>query len=305
MAFELFSRFKESLHRTRKGFIERLEDLLKKKLDPLTIEELEELLLSADVGPSATRLLLDSVQKVHGRRDFTGPEESRLALKERILSLFPEEGARPPARGDKPFVVLFLGANGSGKTTTIGKLAKRLIDGGHKVLLAAADTFRAGAIEQLQLWGKKVGADVIAHQAEADPSAVVFDALKAAKARGIDHLLIDTAGRLHTKKNLMEELKKINRVIGKELPGAPDESLLVLDATFGSNALVQAREFHGAVGVTGLVIAKLDGTAKGGSVIAIAHELKVPVKYVGTGEGVDDLYPFDPDAFVSALLDPS
>ncbi len=305
MTFELFSRFKESLTRTRKGFFERLEGFLKKKLDPLALEELEELLLLADVGPSATRLLLDSLKKDLRSRDSTDPEEIRLALKKQLLSLFSQEETRPTRQGDRPFVVLFLGANGSGKTTTIGKLAKRLIDGGNRVLLAAADTFRAGAIEQLQLWGKRVGADVIAHQPGADPSAVVFDAVRAAKARGIDHLLIDTAGRLHTKKNLMEELKKINRVIGKELPGAPDESLLVLDATFGSNALVQAREFHEALKLTGLIVAKLDGTAKGGSVIAIAHELKVPVKYVGTGEGPDDLYPFDPEAFVSALLDPS
>lgn len=314
----LFSRFKEGLRKTREGFAAKLDQLLARKLDPATFEELEELLLSADVGPSATKLLLDAIQETLraralkgealGRKELREPDEAKRALKERIVAILQTADRRPPTadRGfqERPHITLFLGVNGSGKTTTIAKLAKRHLEGGQKVLLAAADTFRAAAIDQLLLLGKKIGAEVIAHKAGADPAAVVFDALKAAQARGIDHLFIDTAGRLHTKRNLMEELKKIHRIIAREIPGAPHESLLVLDATFGGNAVVQAREFHEAVGLTGLIIAKLDGTAKGGSVIRIAYELKLPVKFVGIGEGLDDLEPFDPEAFASALLEP-
>jgi fused signal recognition particle receptor len=199
-------------------------------------------------------------------------------------------------------VTLFVGTNGSGKTTTIAKLAKRYRDAGESVLLAAGDTFRAAAIEQLQIWGKRIDAEVVAHQAGADPSAVVFDACKAAMARGTDRLLVDTAGRLHTKSNLMEELKKINRVVGRAVPGAPHETLLVLDATTGLNAAAQAREFHQAVTISGIVVTKLDGTAKGGAVVGIARDLLVPVRYVGVGEASEDLQPFNPQEFAAALF---
>lgn len=311
----LFSRFKEGLRKTREGFAAKLDQLLGRRFDPATFEELEELLLSSDVGPSATKLLLDAIQEALGRKELRDPDEAKRALKERIVAILrletrdrrPEtkdQQRQSPVYQERPKVYLFLGVNGSGKTTTIAKLAKRYLEGGQKVLLAAADTFRAAAIDQLLLLGKKIGAEVIAHKAGADPAAVVFDALKAAQARGIDHLFIDTAGRLHTKRNLMEELKKIHRIIAREIPGAPHESLLVLDATFGGNAVVQAREFHEAVGLTGLIITKLDGTAKGGSVIRIAYELKLPVKFVGIGEGLGDLEPFDPEAFAFALLEP-
>lgn len=304
----LFSRFREGLKKTREGFALKLDQLLGRQLDPATFEELEELLLSSDVGPSATKLLLNAIQEALSRKELRDLHEAKRALKERIVAILqlPASSFQPPAPSfqERPRVSLFLGVNGSGKTTTIAKLAKRYLEGGQKVLLAAADTFRVAAIDQLLLLGKRIGAEVIAHKAGADPAAVVFDAVKAAQARGIDHLLIDTAGRLHTKRNLMEELKKIRRIIAREIPGAPHESLLVLDATFGGNAVVQAREFHEAVGLTGVIVAKLDGTAKGGSVIRIAYELKLPVKFVGIGEGLDDLEPFDPEAFTSALLEP-
>ncbi|MFN3477373.1 MAG: signal recognition particle receptor subunit alpha, partial [Candidatus Methylomirabilales bacterium] len=221
----LFSRFKEGLKKTREGFAAKLDQLLGRKLDPATFEELEELLLSSDVGPSATKLLLNAIQEILGRKELRDPDEVKRALKERIVAILQTADRRPPTadRGlqERPHIILFLGVNGSGKTTTIAKLAKRYLEGGEKVLLAAADTFRAAAIDQLLLLGKRVGAEVIAHKAGADPAAVVFDALKAAQARGIDHLLIDTAGRLHTKRNLMEELKKIRRIIAREIPSAP------------------------------------------------------------------------------------
>jgi fused signal recognition particle receptor len=212
----------------------------------------------------------------------------------------PGEPAAAPA--SPPRVTLFVGTNGSGKTTTIAKLASRHAAAGETVLLAAADTFRAAAIEQLQIWGRRVGTEVIAHRPGADPGAVVFDACRAAVARRVQHLLIDTAGRLHTKANLMEELRKMARVIGREVPGAPHDTLLVLDATTGLNALAQAREFHQAVPLSGLVITKLDGTAKGGAVIAIARDLAIPVRYIGVGEGADDLQPFDARRFADALF---
>jgi fused signal recognition particle receptor len=216
-----------------------------------------------------------------------------------VLEALDKPSPAPPA---PPVVLLFVGVNGTGKTTTIGKLAHRWSAAGEKVLLVAGDTFRAAAIDQLQVWGERVGAPVIAHQPGADPSAVVFDALQAARARGFSRVLIDTAGRLHTKKNLMEELKKLHRVTARELPGAPHETFLVLDAVTGTNGLVQAKEFHAAVPLTGVILTKLDGTAKGGIAVAIARELSLPIRYVGVGEALDDLQPFDPAAYVDALL---
>ena len=300
----LFGRLAAGLARTRQGLVGQIERLFAgHTVDAASLEALEELLIAADLGPALAEQMVAPLRGRLGRMDLSDVGQVEAAIKAEILavlrSTLPSPVADRPAR---PQVFLFLGVNGSGKTTTIGKFAKRLIDEGGTVVLAAGDTFRAAAIEQLQLWGRRVGADVIAHQAGADPSAVVFDAMQAAVGRGASHLLIDTAGRLHTKRNLMEELKKIQRVVSRQMAGAPHERFLVLDATFGLNALVQAREFHHSIGLTGLILTKLDGTAKGGVVVAIAHELKLPIAFVGLGEGVDDLQPFLPETFAEALF---
>lgn len=293
-------RLKASLARTRESFTLRVEQVLRQPSDAAFYEQLEAVLVQGDVGVPTTRLI---VEQLRARRDGRDPAGRWQALREIIRDLLGHPASLsldPP-----PAAVLVLGVNGAGKTTTIGKLAYRLTADGRRVLLAAADTFRAAAIDQLLLWGQRVGVDVVKHAPGADPAAVVFDAIQATRARGIDVLIADTAGRLHTKVNLMEELKKISRVVGRELPGAPVERLLVLDASTGQNAIAQARLFDEAVGVTGLVLAKLDGSAKGGAVIAIARELNLPVKFVGVGEAPDDLQPFDPQQFVDALLPPS
>lgn len=298
-----FSRLREGLRKTRDSLIGRIEAVLTgAPIDEATLDELEEALLASDLGPAVACAMMESARAAFRREGATTVEAMRALLAGRIAELLavPAAGQPPPAA--PPHVTLFVGTNGSGKTTTIAKLAKRYRDGGDTVLLAAGDTFRAAAIEQLQIWGKRIGADVVAHQAGADPAAVVFDACKAAEARGIDRLLVDTAGRLHTKGHLMEELKKIHRVIGRAIPGAPHETLLVLDATAGLNAVAQAREFHRAVTISGMVVTKLDGTAKGGAVVAIARDLQVPVRYVGVGESSDDLQPFNPQEFAAALF---
>jgi fused signal recognition particle receptor len=298
-----FSRLRDGLSKTRDDLREKLGGLFGgAPLDETTLEELEEALLASDLGPVTTAAILDPARAEFRRKGISTAEAMREFLARRVAELVTVAAPPPPAPSAPPHVTLFLGVNGSGKTTSIAKLAARHRSAGESVLLAAGDTFRAAAIEQLQIWGRRIGADVIAHKAGADPAAVVFDACKAATARGIDRLLIDTAGRLHTKTNLMEELKKIRRVIAREVPAAPHETLLVLDATTGLNAIAQAREFHQAVAVTGLVIAKLDGTAKGGAVVAIAQTLQLPVRYVGVGEAPEDLQPFDPHAFASALF---
>jgi fused signal recognition particle receptor len=298
-----FSRLRDGLSKTRDGLREKLGGLFGgAPLDEATLEALEEALLGSDLGPSTTAAILEPARAEFRRKGITTAEAMREFLAGRVAELVTVPAPPPPAPSAPPHVTLFLGVNGSGKTTSIAKLAARYRSAGESVLLAAGDTFRAAAIEQLQIWGKRIGAEVIAHKAGADPAAVVFDACKAATARGVDRLLIDTAGRLHTKTNLMEELKKIRRVISRETPAAPHETLLVLDATTGLNAIAQAREFHQAVTVTGLVIAKLDGTAKGGAVVAIAQALQLPVRYVGVGESTEDLQPFDPHAFASALF---
>lgn len=298
-----FSRLRDGLRKTRDGLRERLEGLfVGTPLDEATLEGLEEALLASDLGPATTAAILDPARAAFRRQGPTTAEAMRALLAERVAELLTVGAPPREVPATPPHVTLFLGVNGSGKTTTIAKLAKRYRDAGERVLLAAGDTFRAAAIEQLQIWGGRIGADVIAHKAGADPAAVVFDACRAATARGIQRLLIDTAGRLHTRQNLMEELKKIHRVIAREVPGAPHETLLVLDATTGLNAIAQAREFNQAVGVTGLVIAKLDGTAKGGAVVAIAQTLQLPVRYVGVGEAPDDLQPFDSREFAAALF---
>jgi fused signal recognition particle receptor len=297
----VFSRLRDGLRKTRDGIREKLEGLfVGAPLDEATLEHLEDALLASDLGPATTAAILETARAAFRRQGITTVESMRALLAERVAELL--QVGPPPPPAIPPHVTLFLGVNGSGKTTTIAKLAKRYRDAGEAVLLAAGDTFRAAAIEQLQIWGRRIGADVIAHKPGADPAAVVFDACKAATARKAEHLLIDTAGRLHTRQNLMEELKKIRRIIAREVPGAPHETFLVLDATTGLNALAQAREFHQAVGVTGLVIAKLDGTAKGGAVVAIAQALQIPVRYVGVGEAPDDLQPFDPREFAAALF---
>ena len=297
------SRLRDGLRKTRDGLRQRLEGLYAgAPLEETTLETLEEALLAADLGPAITAAILDPARAAFRRQGITTVEAMRAFLAERVSELLRVGPPPRPIPPTPPHVTLFLGVNGSGKTTTIAKLAKRYRDAGEGVLLAAGDTFRAAAIEQLQIWGRRIGADVIAHRSGADPAAVVFDACKAAMARKVQRLLIDTAGRLHTRQNLMEELRKIHRVTAREVSGAPHETLLVLDATTGLNALVQAREFHQAVGVTGLVIAKLDGTAKGGAVVAIAQALQIPVRYVGLGEAPEDLQPFEPREFAGALF---
>jgi fused signal recognition particle receptor len=298
-----FSRLKDGLRKTRDTLRGHLEGLFAGgPLDEAALDSLEEVLLASDLGPQTAAAILEPARNIFLRQGAATAEEMRTLLTGRIAELLTISAGPPPSVRALPFVTLFVGTNGSGKTTTIAKLAKRYKDAGEQVLLAAGDTFRAAAIEQLQLWGRRVGADVVAHRPGADPAAVVFDACKAAKSRGVKRLLIDTAGRLHTKRNLMEELKKIHRVIGREIPGAPHETLLVLDATIGLNSLSQAREFHQTIAVTGLIVTKLDGTAKGGAVVAIAQSLQLPVRYVGVGESPEDLQPFNPREFATALF---
>jgi len=301
-------KFLDGLSKTRDAFVEKLEDLVsrRKKIDEAFYEELEEILIGADVGVPTVMALMDELREEVKRRKLEDAAELRPVLTEKLLELMadgPEERSGLKTAPDGGLTVyLFVGVNGVGKTTTIGKLAHRLKQEGKTVLLAAGDTFRAGAIEQLEEWGRRVGCDVIKQQAGSDPAAVIFDAVQAAKSRGVDVLLCDTAGRLQNKANLMEELNKIYRVIRREVPDGPHETLLVVDATTGQNALNQARLFGEKTGVTGLVLTKLDGTAKGGIVIAIRRELGIPVKFVGLGEKVDDLQPFDPDRFVYGLF---
>jgi len=299
------NKFKEGLTKTRDVFVERVEDLFtrRKKIDEEFYEELEEILIGADVGVNTVLKLIDDLRAEVKKRKIEQPSELQPILSEMLIHLLKgDENTDLKMADSGPTVILFVGVNGVGKTTTIGKLAHHLKSQGKKVMLAAGDTFRAGAIEQLEAWGQRAGVDVIKQQAGSDPAAVMFDALHAAKNRGADVLLCDTAGRLQNKVNLMEELNKIYRVIRREVPDAPHEVLLVLDATTGQNALSQAKNFDEKSGLTGLVLTKLDGTAKGGIVVAIRQELKLPVKFVGLGEKMDDLQPFDSDQFVHALF---
>ena len=298
----LFRRFRERLGRTREALSGSLDRLFagRKVVDAELLEELEELLITADLGVETTLALMAAMRERVKRRELSDVERLKAALGEAMLEMLQ---AAPPAVLDaKPRVVLMVGVNGVGKTTTIAKLAYQDRQAGREPLLIAADTFRAAAAEQLEIWGERVGAPVVRQKHGADPAAVVFDGLAAALARGADTVYIDTAGRLHTKVNLMEELKKIHRTAGKKLPGAPHEVLLILDATTGQNALSQARLFMEAVGVTGLILTKLDGTAKGGVALAVARETGLPLCYLGVGEGLDDLKPFDAEAFVAAIL---
>jgi fused signal recognition particle receptor len=300
------ARLKRGLFMTHTELVARVGDAIKARFspDPKALEALEEALLAADVGPATAAELVEAVRVEAGRRDAGEADVVRRVLKaeiERRLSVEgPASAAVPPGM---PRVVLMVGVNGTGKTTTAAKLAARAAAAGGRPVLAAADTFRAAAIDQLEVWAGRIGIPLVKHRPGADPAAVVFDACAAAKARGADLLLVDTAGRLHTKHNLMEELSKIRRIAGREIPGAPHEVLLVLDAVTGMNGLAQAREFLKAAGVTGLVLTKMDGTAKGGVILAIVRELNLPVRYVGVGETADDLLDFDPAGFAAALID--
>ncbi|HBV96487.1 MAG: signal peptide protein [Peptococcaceae bacterium BICA1-7] len=299
----IFSKLKESLTRTRQGLVEKIDGLItgRKNIDEGLYEELEEILIQADVGSDTSLNLVDSLRSLVKERRIGDPAELRPLLKELARDILGQEPS-PMARGGNPTTILVVGVNGVGKTTTIGKLAYNLKQDGKKVILAAGDTFRAAAIDQLEIWGSRAGVDVIKHSEGSDPAAVVYDAVQAARARNADFLVVDTAGRLHTKSNLMDELKKVGRVLSRENPGAPHEVLLVLDATTGQNAINQAKIFGEATGVTGIVLTKLDGTAKGGVVIGIKQALDIPVKFIGIGEGMEDLRPFDSEEFVEALF---
>ena len=297
-----YKRLKSGLSKTRKLLSTDINDLFagNRKIDDELLEELEELLITSDIGVQTTQDLIESISKKSSK--ISGPEELKAMLKEKILELLSPE--LPTAREitDKPHVIMVIGVNGVGKTTTIGKLASRAASSGKKVILVAADTFRAAAIEQLDIWSQKAGVEIIKHKENSDPAAVSYDGIEAAVARDADMVLVDTAGRIHTKVNLMEELKKIKRTISKKLPGAPHEVLLILDATTGQNALSQVKQFNDAIDVTGIALTKLDGTAKGGIVVSICSTLEIPLKYIGVGEKIEDLQEFDPIEFVDALL---
>lgn len=298
-----FERLKDGLQKTRKNFTERIEVLvgMSAEIDDDFLDELEMILLSADVGAKTTEKLIEAVRQAARKKEIKGTEDVVPFLKKYLTQMLTEEGQRTRISGT-PTVILVVGVNGVGKTTTIGKLANYFHLLNYKVMIAAADTFRAAASEQLEIWGNRAGCDVIKHAEGADPAAVVFDAMKAAIARKADILFIDTAGRLHNKANLMNELEKIHRVIKREIPEAPHETFLVLDATTGQNAITQAKVFTETANVTGVVLTKLDGTAKGGVVIAIREELGLPVKWIGVGEGIMDFRPFEPEKFVDALF---
>jgi fused signal recognition particle receptor len=300
----LFTRLKQQLHKTRSQFTQGLANLVlgKKTIDEDLLNEIEERLLLADIGIDATeKVIADLTQKV-SRKQLADGEALLQTLKHNLVTILASSAQHLTIDSSKkPFVILVMGVNGAGKTTTIGKLAKRLQGDGLKVMLAAGDTFRAAAVEQLQVWGERNQIPVIVQQQGADSASVIFDAFQAAKARQVDVLIADTAGRLHTQINLMEELKKVKRVLTKLDPNAPHETLLVLDAGTGQNALNQARQFHDAVGVTGIVLTKLDGTAKGGIIFAIVEKMHLPVRMIGIGEGIDDLRDFNAEEFVQAL----
>ncbi len=298
----IFSKIKEGLRKTRDAIFGRIDAMLKSftKIDDELFEELEELLVMGDVGVVTAEKICDELKKRVKQEGITDPSMIYGLLSEVITEML--KGGQELQVNTKPSVILVIGVNGVGKTTTIGKMAARFAREGKKVTLAAADTFRAAAIDQLQIWADRAGADIIKQNEGSDPAAVVFDAISAAKARGSDIIIADTAGRLHNKKNLMAELEKINRIINRELPDADKEVLLVLDATTGQNAVNQTKEFKTAAGITGIVLTKLDGTAKGGVVLAIREELDVPVKFIGVGEQIDDLQPFEPEEFARALF---
>lgn len=300
----LLDRLKAGIQKTRSGLVDRIEDVLagKKEIDAELLEELEYTLITADLGVRTVEDILERIRQQVDRKSTSDAAEVKNLIREQLLEVL--RASENPIRvvQTPPAVVMVVGVNGAGKTTTIGKLAHRFLGEGRKVLLCAADTFRAAAIEQLEVWAERANVDLIRQKTGADPSAVVFDALQAAKARGVDYVIVDTAGRLHTKENLMAELEKMRRTCARVVPGSPHEVWLVLDATTGQNGLEQARKFTESAGVTGIILTKLDGTAKGGVVVAIARELNLPIRFVGVGEKIDDLLPFEPDNFVDSLF---
>lgn len=302
----LFSRIYSGLSKTRDSIAGRMDSLFlgKREITPVLLDELEEILFTSDIGVKTTDILINDIKQQVARKELNDSKALKNALKINIHSYLdiPVLNGSEPAQGE-PAVIMIVGVNGVGKTTTIGKLAYMLTKEGKKVMLVAGDTFRAAAIEQISIWGNRAGADVIKQTIGSDPSAVVFDAISAAISRKTDVVFVDTAGRLHTKKNLMSELEKIKRVIGNKVPGAPHEVWLVLDATTGQNAISQAEVFNEIIGLNGLILTKLDGTAKGGVAVGIAHQLGIPIRFIGIGEGLDDLRPFNPDDFVNAIFD--
>ena len=297
-----FQRLKKGLTKTRKILTTDIDKLFsgKKGLDDEMLDDLEELLITSDIGVQTSLKLISQIKQKAS--EITGPKQLKKIIKEELLTFFQDLPEPLDHAVAVPHIIMVVGVNGVGKTTTIGKLAARETSNGKKVLIAAADTFRAAAVEQLTIWAERAGADIIKHNKQADPAAVAFDSVQAAIARKTDVVFVDTAGRLHTKVNLMSELEKIKRSISKKLPDAPHEVLLVLDATTGQNALSQAEQFHKAIGVTGIALTKLDGTAKGGIIISICDRLNIPLKYIGVGEGLEDLKEFDPNQFIEALF---
>lgn len=298
-----FSRLKEGLSKTRRGITERVDELIRyyKEIDDEFFDELEEILVTADVGVNTTMEIVDELRRQVKEKKIGDPEKIRNMLKDKIAGILESEDGN--FMTNFPTVLLIVGVNGVGKTTTIGKLASKYRNEGRKVLIAAGDTFRAAAAEQLEIWGQRAGVEVISHKEGSDPAAVIFDSIHAARSRDVDILICDTAGRLHNKKNLMNELDKINRIIDREYPEAHKEVLLVLDATTGQNAVAQAKLFKEVVGITGIILTKLDGTAKGGVIIAVKSELNVPIRFIGVGEKVEDLQEFNPRDFADALFD--
>ena len=298
-----FSKIREGLQKTKNGFVKQIESVFNSftKIDEDLFEELEELLITADVGVNTTQKICNRLRDEIKSRGIKDPTLIKELLRDIICEII--SGDCELKLSSKPSVIMVIGVNGVGKTTTIGKLAHNLIENGKKVLLGAADTFRAAAIDQLQIWADRSSVEVVRHNEGSDPAAVVFDAITAAKARNVDVVICDTAGRLHNKKNLMDELSKIKRVIEREANNCDTEVLLVLDATTGQNGVNQAKQFALASGITGIVLTKLDGTAKGGVVLSIKDELGIPIKYIGVGEGIDDLQPFDPAEFAKALFE--
>jgi len=304
--WDFFEKLKKGLSKTHEGLVEQIDRLVlgQKTIDQGLLDELEGLLFAADLGTKTSHQLIEGVRQGLKRGELEQPDRVKEFIKQEILRTL-QSGEKPLSidfSQTKPFVIMFVGVNGAGKTTTLGKIAYQYTSRGKKVLIGAADTFRAAAVEQLEVWAKRANADLIKQSKGSDPSAVAFDTLHAAKAREADLVFIDTAGRLHTKVNLMEELKKLKRIIGRESPGAPHEVLLVLDATNGQNAISQAKLFHEAIGVTGIALTKLDGTAKGGIIVGITEEFRIPIRYIGVGEGMDDLREFNASEFVQALF---
>lgn len=299
-----FDRMKEAITRTRENLSERLDEVVSfgKEIDRNTLDDLEAILIQADLGTTTTNEILGKLREKADRKQIKNVDELKRLLKEELLSILNSANHRPPQTVEGPEVILVVGVNGTGKTTSIGKLSQVFRSQGKKVLLCAADTFRAAAIDQLEVWGQRTGTEVIRTKPGGDPAAVLFDALKSASARHYDYVIVDTAGRLHTKTNLMAELEKMRRTAERIIPGSPHETLLVMDATTGQNGLQQARLFTQSAGVTGIVLTKLDGTAKGGVVVAISRELGLPVRYVGVGEKVGDMLPFNSQEFVDSLF---